>query len=95
MMQRKKGLRMKELQPSFTSTSRLRVADYVLSECPRNIATMPLCCACDQAPVLCSGFGSQHHASALEILRRGLRLRTETPAIVGVALEAPSFSYEA
>ena len=33
------------------------------------------------------------HASALEILRRGLRLRTETPAIAGVALEAPSFSY--
>ena len=35
------------------------------------------------------------HASALEILRRGLRLRTETPALAGVALEAPSFSYGA
>jgi len=35
------------------------------------------------------------HASALEILRRGLRLRTETPAIAGVALEAPRFSYGA
>src|ERR1700720_4643568 len=35
---------------------------------------------------------TRDHASALEILRRGLRLRTETPAIVGVALEAPSFS---
>ena len=35
---------------------------------------------------------SRDHASALEILRRGLRLRTETPAIAGVALEAPSFS---
>ena len=33
------------------------------------------------------------HASALEILRRGLCLRTETPALAGVALEAPSFSY--
>jgi putative transposase len=40
---------------------------------------------------------TRDHASALEILRRGLRLslRTETPAIVGVALEAPSFSYGA
>jgi len=35
------------------------------------------------------------HASALEILRRGLRLRTETPAIAGVAPEAPIFSYGA
>ena len=26
------------------------------------------------------------------VLRRGLRLRTETPAIAGLALEAPSFS---
>jgi hypothetical protein len=34
MMQRKKGLRMKDLQPSFTSTSRLRVADYVLGTEP-------------------------------------------------------------
>src|SRR6266404_6097854 len=32
---------------------------------------------------------TRDHASALEILRRGLRLRTETPAIAGVALEAP------
>ena len=38
---------------------------------------------------------TRDHASALEILRRGLRLRTETPAIAGVALEAPSFSYGA
>jgi putative transposase len=38
---------------------------------------------------------TRDHASALEILRRGLRLRTETPAIVGVALEAPSLSYGA
>ena len=29
---------------------------------------------------------------ALELLRRGQRLRTERPAIAGVALEAPSFS---
>jgi hypothetical protein len=44
----------------------------------------------------CAACGLQttrDHASALEILRRGLRLRTETPAIAGVALEAPSFSY--
>jgi putative transposase len=38
---------------------------------------------------------TRDHASALEILRRGLRLRTETPAIAGVALEAPRFSYGA
>jgi len=38
---------------------------------------------------------TRDRASALEILRRGLRLRTETPAIAGVALEAPSFSYGA
>ena len=38
---------------------------------------------------------TRDHASALEILRRGLRRRTETPAIAGVALEAPSFSYGA
>jgi hypothetical protein len=38
---------------------------------------------------------TRDHASALEILRRGLRLRTETPALAGVALEAPSFSYGA
>ncbi len=38
---------------------------------------------------------TRDHASALEILRRGLRLRTETPAIAGVALEAPSFCYGA
>ena len=39
---------------------------------------------------------TRDHASfSLEILRRGLRLRTKTPAIAGVALEAPSFSYGA
>jgi len=38
---------------------------------------------------------TRDHASALEILRRGLLLRTETPAIAGVALEAPSFTYGA
>src|SRR3989442_11628068 len=38
---------------------------------------------------------TRDHASALEILRRGLRLRTETPAIAGVALKAPSFCYGA
>lgn len=38
---------------------------------------------------------TRDHASALEILRRGLRLRTEMPAIAGMALEAPSFSYGA
>jgi hypothetical protein len=46
----------------------------------------------------CAACGLQttrDHASALEILRRGLRLRTETPAIAGVALEAPSFSHGA
>ena len=37
---------------------------------------------------------TRDHASALEILRRGLRLRTSMPAI-GMALEAPSFSYGA
>jgi putative transposase len=35
---------------------------------------------------------TRDHASALEILRRGLRLRTETPALAGVALKAPSLS---
>ena len=42
----------------------------------------------------CSACGLEtirDHASALEILRRGLRLRTETPALAGVALEAPRF----
>ena len=46
----------------------------------------------------CSACGLEtirDHASALEILRRGLRLRTETPAIAGVALAAPNFSYGA
>jgi len=38
---------------------------------------------------------TRDHASALEILRRGLRLRTSMPAIAGMALEAPSFSYGA
>ncbi|HYL11758.1 MAG TPA: transposase [Terriglobales bacterium] len=38
---------------------------------------------------------TRDHASALEILRRGLRLRTTMPAIAGMALEAPSFSYGA
>jgi putative transposase len=38
---------------------------------------------------------TRDHASALEILRRGLRLRTEMPAMAGMALEAPSFSYGA
>jgi putative transposase len=38
---------------------------------------------------------TRDHASALEILRRGLRLRTETPALAGVALKAPSLSYGA
>ncbi len=38
---------------------------------------------------------TRDQASALEILRRGLRLRTETPTIAGAALEAPSFSYGA
>jgi hypothetical protein len=47
-------------------------------------------------PCLACGLKTtRDHASALEILRRGLRLRTETPAIAGVALEAPSFSYGA
>ena len=47
---------------------------------------------------VCSACGlstSRDHASALEILRRGLRLRTEMPAVAGMALEAPSFSYGA
>src|SRR6266851_1714321 len=38
---------------------------------------------------------TRDQASALEILRRGLRLRTETPAIAGIALEASSFRYGA
>jgi len=38
---------------------------------------------------------TRDHASALEILRRGLRLASTTPAIVGVLSEAPSFSYGA
>jgi transposase len=38
---------------------------------------------------------TRDHASALEIFRRGLRLRTETPEIAGVVLEAPSFRYGA
>ncbi len=38
---------------------------------------------------------TRDHASALEILRRGLRLRAETPAITGVALKTPSFSFGA
>ena len=45
---------------------------------------------------VCSACGlstSRDHASALEILRRGLRLRTEMPAIAGMALEARSSSY--
>src|SRR6266853_5875883 len=45
--------------------------------------------------VACGLKTTRDHASALEILRRGLRLRTETPAIAGVALEAPSFRYGA
>lgn len=35
---------------------------------------------------------TRDHASALEILRRGLCLRTTMPAIAGMALEAPAFS---
>ena len=35
---------------------------------------------------------TRDHASALEILGRGLRRRTETPARAGVALEAPRLS---
>jgi putative transposase len=35
------------------------------------------------------------HAAALEILRRGLRLASATPATVGVLAEAPGFSHEA
>lgn len=38
---------------------------------------------------------TRDHASALEILRRGLHLRTTMTAIAGMALEAPSFSYGA
>ena len=38
---------------------------------------------------------TRDHASALEILRRGLRLRAKTFAIADVVLEAPSFSYGA
>ncbi len=38
---------------------------------------------------------TRDHASALEILRRGLRLRTTMPAIAGMALEAPAFRHGA
>ena len=38
---------------------------------------------------------TRDHASALEILRRGLCLRTETSARADVVLEAPSFTYGA
>jgi putative transposase len=38
---------------------------------------------------------TRDHASALEILRRGLRLETAIPAIAGMVSEAPSFSYGA
>ena len=44
---------------------------------------------------VCGLHTTRDHASALEILRRGLRLRTSMPAIAGMALEAPSFSYGA
>jgi putative transposase len=51
----------------------------------------------DRKPICreCGLNTTRDHASALEILGRGLRLRTETPARAGVALEAPSFSYGA
>src|SRR5208282_55679 len=45
--------------------------------------------------LVCGLNTARDHASALEILRRGLCLRTEMPAIAGMALEAPSFSYGA
>jgi transposase len=38
---------------------------------------------------------TRDHASAWEILRRGLRLRTTMPAIAGMALEAPAFRHGA
>jgi putative transposase len=44
---------------------------------------------------VCGLSTTRDHASALEILRRGLCLRTAMPAITGMVLEAPSFSYGA
>jgi len=38
---------------------------------------------------------TRDHAAALEILRRGLRLVSATPAMVGVLAEAPGFSHGA
>jgi putative transposase len=38
---------------------------------------------------------TRDHSSALEILRRGLRLRTTMPAIAGMALAAPAFRHRA
>jgi putative transposase len=38
---------------------------------------------------------TRDHASALEILRRGLRLRTTMPAIAGMVLEAPASRHRA
>ncbi|HTS57166.1 MAG TPA: transposase [Terriglobales bacterium] len=44
---------------------------------------------------LCGLNTTRDHASAFEILRRGLRLRTTMPAIAGMALEAPAFRHGA
>jgi hypothetical protein len=44
---------------------------------------------------VCGLSTTRDHASALEIFRRGLCLRTAMPAIAGMVLEAPSLSYGA